>query len=381
MNEPIYLDNAATTAVCPAAEAAFLQAAKQFGNPSSLHALGFAAERLVAEARASIAAGLGAEPGELIFTPGGTYADNFAILGAARRSRKTGGCRGHIITSAIEHDAVLNTVAALEKEGFEITRLMPDASGHIAAEDVAAAVRADTVLVSLMLVNNELGTVQPVAEAARLVKRIRPDILVHTDAVQADRKMPVNVRTLGVELLSLSGHKIHACKGIGALYVRKGVRLAPVIYGGGQEKGIAPGTEPVPLIAALAAAASQPLAAETLNRLKDRVLSAVAEQCPQAEVLSAGEAGGICAITLRGFRGETVMHALEERGFYVSTGSACGKGKPSHVYASLPVDEAAKTGALRISVSQDTDPADIDRFAQALAEAVAALTPKRKRAI
>ena len=294
MNEPIYLDNAATTAVCPAAEAAFLQAAKQFGNPSSLHALGFAAERLVAEARASIAAGLGAEPGELIFTPGGTYADNFAILGAARRSRKTGGCRGHIITSAIEHDAVLNTVAALEKEGFEITRLMPDASGHIAAEDVAAAVRADTVLVSLMLVNNELGTVQPVAEAARLVKRIRPDILVHTDAVQAYRKMPVNVRTLGVDLLSLSGHKIHACKGIGALYVRKGVRLAPVIYGGGQEKGIAPGTEPVPLIAALAAAASQPLAAETLNRLKDRPNSARRRRCFRRE-RPAGSVRSPCA--------------------------------------------------------------------------------------
>lgn len=381
LNTPIYLDNAATTAVCPEAAAAFLAAAQQFGNPSSLHQFGFAAERLVTEARSAIAAGLGAEPGELLFTPGGTFADNLAISGVAHRyGRRAGnGCRGHIITSAIEHDAVRNTVAALEKEGFEATFLSPDASGHVSAEDVAAAVRSDTILVSLMLVNNELGTLQPVAEAVRLVRRIRPEILFHTDAVQAYRKIRVNVRSLGVDLLSVSGHKIHAYKGIGALYLRKGVRLAPLIYGGGQERGLIPGTEPVPLIAALAAAAARPLEAEKLDALRNRVLTSVAAACPQAEVLSAGEAGGICMLTLRGLRGETVMHALAERGIYVSTGSACGRGRPSHVLSAMPIDADAAAGALRISVSQETQPEEIDRFAQALAEVADALTPRSRR--
>ena len=374
-----YFDNSATTAPCIEAIRAVNEALTDcWGNPSSLHRTGNKAKELLDLSRESIAKRLSCDPSEIFFTSGGTESNNLAVMGAAYQMRRFG---KRIVSTSVEHPSIDETLNKLEAEGFEVIKLRVDNFGRVNERELYAAVNSNTILITMMLVNNELGTVQPVAEAARLVKRIRPDILVHTDAVQAYRKMPVNVRTLGVDLLSLSGHKIHAYKGIGALYVRKGVRLAPVIYGGGQEKGIAPGTEPVPLIAALAAAASQPLAAETLNRLKDRVLSAVAEQCPQAEVLSAGEAGGICAITLRGFRGETVMHALEERGFYVSTGSACGKGKPSHVYAALPVDEAAKTGALRISVSQDTDPADIDRFAQALAEAAAALTPKRKRAI
>ncbi len=376
MSDLIYLDNAATTAVCPQAAAAFSEAAQQFGNPSSLHELGFAAERLVAGARQIVAESLGAAPGELYFTPGGTYSDNFAILGAARRRGKRG---GHIVTSAFEHPAVLNTVRALEKEGFSATYLAPDAEGYISAADVAAAVRDDTFLVSLMLVNNELGTAQPVAEAARLVKGSRPDILFHTDAVQAYRKMPVGVRALGVDLLSVSGHKIHAYKGVGALYVKKGVRLAPVVCGGGQEGGIAPGTEPVPLIAALAAAAALPVEQETLGELTEYALAAVAARCPQAEILSRGGAGGIFALTLRGLRGETVMHALAGRGVYVSTGSACGRGKPSHVLAALPIDREAAAGAIRVSVSRDTKRSELDFFAASLAEVCAALAPKRKR--
>ncbi len=374
LHDTIYLDNAATTAVSQAAKEAFCAACECFGNPSSLHDLGFSAERLVADSREAVAASIGAERGELIFTPGGTYADNFAILGAAKRYARRG---GHIVTSSIEHPAVLETVRSLEKEGFSATYLAPDASGHISAEQVVRAVRDDTILVSLMLVNNELGTLQPVKEACRAVKRIRPEILFHTDAVQAYKKIPVNVRTLGVDLLSLSGHKVHAPKGIGALYVKKGVRLLPTVYGGGQERGLAPGTEPTPLIAALAAAAKAPVEEAKLNELREYALARLAAVCPRAEIVSPGEAGGIFALTVRGLRGETVMHALTQRGIYISTGSACGKGKPSHVFGSLPLERDALAGVMRVSVDAATTTADLDRFAATLAEVIEELRPKK----
>ena len=375
LQQTIYLDNAATTSVSAEAQAAFLSACEAFGNPSSLHDMGFAAERMVADARKAVAESIGAEAAELIFTPGGTYADNLAILGAARRYARRG---GHIITSSIEHPAVLETVRALEKEGFAATYLTPDDSGHITAEQVVAAVRDDTILVSLMLVNNEIGTLQPVKEACRAVKRIRPEILFHTDAVQAYKKIPVNVRTLGVDLLSVSGHKIHAPKGIGALYVKRGVRLMPTVFGGGQERGLAPGTEPTPLIAALAAAASASVEEAKLNELRTYAIERLQAVCPRAEVIAPGEAGGIFAITVRGLRGETVMHALTSRGIYVSTGSACNKGKPSHVFGTLPLDREAQLGTMRISVDASTTTAELDCFASTLAEVIETLAPKKK---
>ena len=373
----IYLDNAATTAVCREAAEAFAAAAAQFGNPSSLHEMGFTAERLVTDARETVAASLGAKREEIFFTPGGTYSDNLAIRGTAKRR---GDKRGHIITTAIEHPAVLNTVRALEEEGFTATYLTPDATGHVSADDALNALRPDTFLVSMMLVNNELGTIQPVAETAKRVKALRPDVIVHTDAVQAYRKTDVNVRTLGVDLLALSAHKIHAYKGVGAIYIRRGTRIAPILTGGGQESGMAPGTEPVPLIAALAAAAKLPMDEQTLRERKEYAIRAALGACPQAVLLSPGDAGGIFALSLPGLRGETVMHALEQRGICVSTGSACGRGKPSHVLAALPIDKAMATGMIRVSLSRDTTTDELDRFAAALAEVCTALTPKNRRA-
>ncbi|MBQ5973922.1 MAG: cysteine desulfurase, partial [Oscillospiraceae bacterium] len=250
----VYLDNAATTPVCPEALAAFSRAAETvFANPSSLHAAGFAAERLVAESRAALAEALGGRPDEVVFTPGGTFGDNLAVLGGARKNARAG---RHIVTTQIEHDAVLNAAAALEREGFAVTRVAPGPDGRVSAADVLTAVRPDTALVSVMLLNNEVGTLQPVSEIARGLRRLRSRAVFHTDAVQAFGRVPFSVASLGADLVTVSGHKLHAPKGIGALWIRKGVRLAPLTFGGGQERDLVPGTEPVPLIAAFAAAAA-----------------------------------------------------------------------------------------------------------------------------
>ncbi len=358
----IYLDNAATTPISPAALAAFTRTCEQFGNPSSLHSLGLSAEQVVTRARETVAQSLGALPEEIYFTPSGTYGNNTAILGVARKCKTP----GHMITTSIEHSAVLQPMQALEKQGWQVTYIAPDQTGHVSPEDVLGALRPDTALVSVMLINNELGTLQPVREIAAGLKRMGHSALLHTDAVQAYKKHPFSVRTLGVDMLSLSGHKIHAPKGIGAMYIRKGVRVEPILYGGGQENGMVSGTQPVQMIAALAAAAAEEPQYEKVVRLKNLAAEKLRALCPGIQLISQGDWGGILSVSAVGLRGETVMHALAQQGIFVSTGSACKKGKASHVLSALGLPKPVLEGVLRISFSRDNTPEDVDALIAAL---------------
>ena len=363
----IYLDHAATTPVCPqAAQAAYEAMTEGYGNPSSGYAIGQAAAAKVKEYRAVVADRLGCLPEELTFTSCGTEGDNWAIRGAVEYGKRTG---THIITTAIEHSAVLEPIRALAAQGYEVTYLKPDKSGHVSAEELARALWPDTVLVSMMLVNNELGTLQPVAEAARAIQAARCPALLHCDAVQAFLKVPFTPKELGVDLLTISGHKIRAPKGIGAQYIRKGLNLKPLLLGGGQESGLRSGTEPTAQLAALAAAceawdreAPARIAAVKAHALE--VLSAV----PGLEVVSPGDAPHICAISLPGYPSEMLVRDLSDRGIYVSSGSACHKGKPSHVFAALGLPKRTLMGVLRISFGPDSTRSEADALASALTE-------------
>lgn len=361
----IYLDNAATTRVCPeAARAALLAMTEGFGNPSSAYPFGRAAAETVKHARAEIAAALGCAPDELVFTSGGTEGDNWAVRGAAALGKRKG---THIITTAIEHSAVLEPCKALEREGYEITYLKPGKDGHVSVEALKAALRPDTVLVSMMLANNELGTLQPVAEAAQAIQDAGSPALLHTDAVQAFLKVPFTPGALGADLVTISGHKVHAPKGVGALYIRKGLKLPPLLLGGGQENGLRPGTEATAQLAAFAAAcrAWSPSFNNHMFELKNdalRSLSAV----PGLEIVSRGDAPHILAVSMPGYPSEMLVRDLADQEICVSSGSACHKGKPSHVFAALGLPKRIMTGVLRVSFSPESTRADVDALCAAL---------------
>ena len=371
-----YLDSAATTPVRPEAVQAALDAMQsQWGNPSSQYALGQSARDLLDSGRRDAAQGLGCAPEEFYFTSGGTEGDNWAIAAAAELGRRKG---KHIITTAIEHDGVLQPCKALEQRGYSVTFLKPDRGGRITAEQVREALRPDTVLVSMMLVNNELGTVLPVAETAQVLRAANSTALLHCDAVQGFLKVPFTPRGLGVDLLTVSGHKIHAPKGIGGLYIRSGLRLPPFIRGGGQEYGLRSGTEPTAQIAAFAAAvrAGRASLEEDLRhaaQLKQYAL----ERLEALDILPVvpGESAHILPIALPGYKSEVVVRFLSDREIYVSAGSACHKGKPSHVYAALNLPKPLRDGVLRVSFSYDTKKEDVDALADALAAAKQALFP------
>lgn len=368
MPQEIYLDNSATTRVCKAAaDKALYMMTECYGNPSSLHSKGFAAEREMAAARESIAERLGAQPGEIYFTSGGTESDNLAILGAAHAKRRSG---SRIVTTAIEHPAVLNTMAQLEKEGFEVVYVQPEADGNIPAEKFAAAIDAKTILVSVMAVNNETGAVLPLKEIAGIIKRRRSPALFHTDAVQAFCKQPLSMKKLGVDLISVSGHKLHAPKGVGALAVRSGVRILPHSFGGGQERGLRPGTEGVPQICAFGAAVrampAEREAEETVRAVRNHLLERLAEM-PEVTLNSPENAVPyIVNLSAGRVRAETMLHFLAERGIYVSSGSACGKAKPSHVLAAMGLVKDRIETSLRVSLSAENTREEIDAFADAL---------------
>ena len=373
-----YLDNAATTSVRPEAVAAAMEAMTGgWGNPSSRYALGSRAAAQLKERRAEVARALGCEAGELFFTSCGTEGDNWAIRGAVELGRRKG---KHIITSAVEHAAVLETCKALERQGYEVTRLKPDRDGNLNLEDLKTALRPDTVLVSLMLVNNELGTVYPIAEAAKILRRSGAPALLHCDAVQGFLKVPFTPKQLGADLVTISGHKIHAPKGIGALYVRRGVKLPPLLTGGGQEEGMRSGTEPTAQIAAFAAAASAGKATlerdlEHMARLKARTLEKLKEAVPEVEAIGKGTAPHILPVSLPGYKSEVVVRFLSDRDVCVSSGSACHRGKPSHVYAALGLPKKILDGALRISFSYDTTEEDTDALVEGLRAAAQQLFP------
>ena len=371
-----YLDNAATTQTRPeAAQAAVTAMTEEWGNPSSRYALGQEASGRLKEHRAQVAAGLGCRPEEVYFLSCGTEGDNWAIAAAVEKNRRKG---KHIITTAIEHAAVLEPIRELERQGYEVTWLQPDQQGIITAEQVEAALRPDTILVAMMLVNNELGTVLPVAETARAIRAARCPALLHCDAVQGFLKVPFTPEGLGVDTLAVSGHKVHAPKGIGALYIRRGLRLPPLIRGGGQEEGLRSGTEPTAQTAAFAAAVEAGRASlerdlAHMRELKDYAARTLREQVPGLELIGAGTAPHILPVTLPGYKSEVVLRFLSDRGIYVSSGSACHKGKPSHVYAALKLPKPQLDGILRISFSYDTAREDVDALVQGLKEAQAQL--------
>lgn len=371
-----YLDNAATTQTRPeAAQAAVTAMTEEWGNPSSRYAFGQEASGRLKEHRAQVAAGLGCRPEEVYFLSCGTEGDNWAIAAAVEKNRRKG---KHIITTAIEHAAVLEPIRELERQGYEVTWLQPDQQGIITAEQVEAALRPDTILVAMMLVNNELGTVLPVAETARAIRAARCPALLHCDAVQGFLKVPFTPEGLGVDTLAVSGHKVHAPKGIGALYIRRGLRLPPLIRGGGQEEGLRSGTEPTAQTAAFATAVEAGRASlerdlAHMRELKDYAARTLREQVPGLELIGAGTAPHILPVTLPGYKSEVVLRFLSDRGIYVSSGSACHKGKPSHVYAALKLPKPQLDGILRISFSYDTAREDVDALVQGLKEAQAQL--------
>lgn len=373
-----YFDNAATTQVRPEAAQAALEAMTQeWGNPSSVYQFGGRAAALVKDCRRDVAQALGCQPEEVYFTSCGTESDNWAIRSGVELNRRKG---KHIITTAIEHAAVLEPCRELERQGWEVTYLAPDKQGRIDPSQLEAALREDTVLVSMMLVNNELGTVLPVKEAARAIKRSGCPALLHCDAVQGFLKVPFTPKELGVDLLSISGHKIHAPKGIGALYIKKGLKLPPMIRGGGQESGLRSGTEPTGQIAALAAAArlgreSMEADLKHMAALREETAARLTAQVPGLKVLVEQGAPHILPVTMPGYKSEVVVRYLSDRDVYLSSGSACHKGKPSHVFAALKLPKAELDGALRISFAAETGEEDVEALVQALAAARNELFP------
>ena len=366
-----YLDNAATTVVCPeAAEAAVRAMTECYGNPSSTHTKGREAAKLLAAARAQVADALGCTPGELVFTSCGSESDNWAILAGAEANRRAG---RHVISSAVEHDAVRRSLDLLEQRGWEVTRLMPAPDGSIRAEDVQGALREDTALVSLMMVNNETGGVTDIASIARMLKAAGSKALLHTDAVQAFLKIPFSARTLGADLIIISGHKIHAPKGVGALYVRSGLRLQPFLVGGGQENGRRAGTEASSQIAAFGAAAE--IAKRSLAENSARMAAFKAQTTERLHaaipelVHIDSAAPHILSVSLPGWRSEVLMNFLEARGIYVSKSSACKKGARSHVLEAVGLSAPVIDGALRIGLSRFTTQEDIDALCLALKDA------------
>ena len=345
-----------------------LELKRHFLKRTELYALGTQAAKAVAEHRATVAQALGCRPEELYFTSCGTEGDNWAVQLAVHLGRHKG---KHIITTAVEHSAVLEPCKALEMQGYEVTYLHPDATGHIRIEALEEALRPDTVLVSMLLVNNETGAIQPVAEAAQVLKRHKSNALLHTDAVQGFLKLPFTPKGLGADLVTISGHKIGAMKGSGALYIRSGLRAIPLLRGGGQEKGLRSGTEATPQIAALAAAAKLGKDAldehiAYLNDLKAYALAQFQALVPGLVVVSAGDAPHICAISLPGYPSQVVVRYLSDQGFCLSAGSACHRGKASHVYAAMNLSKPVRDGMLRVSFGPSNTKEEVDQLAQAL---------------
>ncbi len=366
-----YLDNSATTRVCEAAaKAAYEAMTSIYGNPSSTHTKGREAKKLLDSSRAQAAAAIGCKPAELVFTSCGSESDNWALLSGAEAMHRKG---KHIISSLVEHDAIRKTLDELEKQGYEITRLAPDNTGAISVESVKNALRDDTILVSLMLVNNETGAVTDIRGIADMLKKSGSQALLHTDAVQGFMKVPFSAKTLGADMISVSGHKIHAPKGIGALYVRDGLRLKPFIAGGAQENGRRAGTEAMPQIAAFAAAC-----AEASKNMDAGISRMAAQKVEIIDRLSAGIPGlkyvrtaapHILSISLPGWRSEVLMNYLEAREVYVSKSSACKKGGRSHVLEAIGMKSAVIDGAIRIGLSRFTTDDDIDALCAGLIDA------------
>ena len=361
----VYADNAATTSVSPAVlDAMMPYLTEVYGNPSSLHTLGRNAKAAITEAREKIAALIGAKANEIYFTASGSEADNWAIKGAAHAHMKRG---KHIISTKIEHHAVLHAMEGLEKEGFEVTYLDTDEYGRVTPEAVVAAMRDDTILVEVMFANNEIGTIEPIKEIAAAVKEKNPKTLVFTDAVQAVGALEINVADLGVDMLAMSGHKIHAPKGIGALYIRNGARINNLIDGGGQERSRRGGTENVPYIVGFAKALEDAVAGIPENarveKMRDRLIDEITKM-PNVRLNGPrdGRLPGNVNVSFEFIEGESLLLLLDMAGICASTGSACSSAslEPSHVLLTIGVPVEQAHGSLRLSIGRDTTDEDID---------------------
>jgi cysteine desulfurase len=375
-----YFDHNATTPVAPEVVEAMVSCLRQtYGNASSIHHFGQAAKQVLEGARRQVAGLIHCQPAEIVFTSGGTESDNLAVLGAVRaaRSGEAARERKHAITSAIEHPAVLAACAQLEREGVEMTRLPVGSSGIVNPDDLRRALRPDTVLVSIMHANNEIGTLQPIAEMARITRAA--GVCLHADGVQALGKVPVDMEALGVDLYSMSGHKICAPKGVGVLFVRKGTRLAPIQFGGHHERDRRPGTENVAGAVAFGraaelAAGSLAADADRLAFLRDRLENGILAGTAGATVNGSRwhRTPNTSNICFDGIEGEAMVIALDLRGFAVSTGSACSSGsvEPSHVLLSLGMPAPQARSSLRFSLGRENTTAEVDALIQAVADSV-----------
>ena len=374
-----YLDNSATTRVCrEAADAAYRVMTEVYGNPSSLHTLGFQAEQELTAARKAVAEKVGAQPEQITFTSGGTEANNLAVFGAAAAHAREG---KHIVTTAVEHASVAGAIDQLEQQGYEVTRLAPDENGLIDAPTIVDACRPDTVLVAVMLVNNETGARFPLENAVPGIRRVCPRAHIHCDAVQAAGKLPLYAQRWDFDSMTVSAHKVHGPKGVGALYLRRGGRLTPRTYGGKQEGGLRSGTEAVPLIAAFGAAVARlPLPHQQMahyTALQQRLLERLGDNPGVRFHIPRWGVPYIIHLSVPGYKSETLLHFLAQNEIYVSSGSACSKGAKSPVLAAMGLPAAEIDSALRISLCMDNTTEDIDRFADTLIEAMDNLA-KRK---
>jgi cysteine desulfurase len=375
-----YLDNSATTCCLPeAADLMVTLLTREYGNPSSLHLKGVEAEKYITEAKKKIAKTLKAQEKEICFTSGGTESNNLAILGAAEANRRAG---MHVITTSIEHASVANPFAYLAEHGYEVSYLSVNEYGEISLEELGQAIRPDTILVSLMQVNNEIGAIEPVGEAGRLIKEKNPNTLFHVDAIQSYGKLRIYPNKMNIDLLSVSGHKIHGPKGSGFLYIKDKTKIKPLIYGGGQQKGMRSGTENVPAIAGLGVAAEAVYAnleqrTEHMYALRDRFIAGVTaiDGVTVNGRRDHSAAPHIVSVSIDGVRAEVMLHALEEKQIYVSAGSACSSNRPSvsRTLKSIGLKESLLDSTIRFSFCGETTEAETDYAVDVMAQIVPTL--------
>ena len=369
----IYLDNSATTRPCSEAVEAMVGAlTENWANPSALYGFGIEAARLLRTARHQVAAAMGAEPDRVFFTSGGTEADNWAIFSSVKRLGKRG---RHIITTAIEHHAILHCMKELESQGFEVTYLQPDDQGRVSLAALKEALRRDTILVSIMMVNNEVGSVMPIEKMAKLTHRVCPDAIFHTDAVQGFLKVPFAAKTLGADLISISSHKVHGPKGVGALYISPRLKSFPaLLQGGGQEGNYRSGTEGTPAIFGFAAACAAVSATFKADSQREQaMIAALADKLSELDgvyINGCHEAPHVLSIAIPSVPTQNTINILQDHGICVSAGSACAKGHRSHVLSAMKVDPARIDASFRISLSRETTQAELDALYNVIKEEI-----------
>ena len=369
----IYLDNSATTKPCKeAVEAMMLAMTEGWANPSALYSFGIDAAHGLRNARLAVAKAMGAEPDRVFFTSGGTEADNWAIFSTVKRLGRRG---KHIITTAIEHHAVLNCMKELEHQGFEVTYLQPDSLGNITLDSLKAALRQDTILVSIMMVNNEVGSVMPIEKMAKLVRKICPDAIFHTDAVQGFLKVPFAAKSLGADLITVSSHKVHGPKGAGALYISPRLKSFPaLLLGGGQESNLRSGTEAMPAILGFAAAATAGAATFRDDIAREKaLLNGLTEKLSTMEAIKingAHEAPHILSLSIPGVPTQNSINILQDAGICVSAGSACAKGHRSHTLTAMNLRPEVMDGSFRVSLCKDTNQEELDKLVQVIEQEI-----------